>query len=76
MTEYIGGKISKMIQYNCPKDCNFQLETGGSWDNPQIGGCSIDDIFASGTDFEEDDNLITCPFYMRPLPKLEDEDRN
>jgi len=51
--------------YYCPSDCIHQLEAGGSWDNPEVGGCALDDKLPAGMSFEQDSSLPICPHYQR-----------
>lgn len=51
--------------YNCPSDCIHQLRAGGPWDNPEIGGCAIDERLPGNCTLEEDDTLPLCPHYQR-----------
>ncbi|KSV16175.1 hypothetical protein DA01_08795 [Dehalococcoides mccartyi] len=55
------------IKYNCPRDCENQLIAGGKFDNPQPGGCYVDDKFPDDIPItlEEDNNLPLCPFYEK-----------
>jgi len=61
-------------KYNCPVNCTFLLESGGSFDNPTIGGCAIDETLPEGADLEPDDTRPMCPYYQKyDLNKGDDE---
>jgi hypothetical protein len=66
--------IPEPVEYNCRKDCHFLVPNGGQWDNPEVGGCWIEDIFPPNSRFEENDpKLAQCPYYAEPMVKLPSE---
>jgi len=60
-------------KWNCPKDCQYLIPSGGSGNNPEIGGCAIEEKLPEGQTLEPDSSLPTCPFYKHLVPQGDDE---
>ena len=64
--------------YNCPPDCRFSIPSDGSADNPEVGGCAVEDKIPLESRYENDPSLPICPEFQLPAPpeeELEPEDQ-
>ena len=50
--------------YNCPPDCRFSIPSGGPMNNPDIGGCAVEDKIPPESRYETDPLLPVCPEYQ------------
>lgn len=50
--------------YHCPPDCRFSIPSGGSPDNPEIGGCAVVDKLPLAFEYDNDPSLPLCPEYQ------------
>jgi hypothetical protein len=52
-------------RFNCPTDCEFVIPGGGSFDNPEPGGCGNEDAVPANASLETDELLPLCPGYRK-----------
>ncbi len=61
---YLCGECrNQRLAYDCPTDCKNLLDSGGPWDNPNPGGCAVEDKLPPGISLEIDSAFPTCPYY-------------
>jgi len=56
--------IKEAEAYHCPPDCRFCIPSGGSGDNPEIGGCAVGDKIPLAFSYDNNPLLPLCPQYQ------------
>lgn len=68
-----GLTLASAEAYHCPPDCRFCIPSGGPADNPEIGGCAVEDKIPPGARYENNPLLPLCPEYRWFTPAAESE---
>ncbi|MBA7618483.1 hypothetical protein ES703_25810 [subsurface metagenome] len=61
--------------YNCPTNCRHNIPSGGPVDNPEVGGCAVEDQIPPESRYELDPKLPLCPKFEIAVEEETAEER-